>query len=56
MQRSHVVAMRVSDNELKNLNVMAGESQRTIPEIMRDAIRMLSTRYNQVESQQKTKA
>jgi len=56
MQRSHIIAMRVSDDELKNLNVMAWESQRTIPEIMRDAIRMLNTRYNQMESHQKSKA
>ena len=38
--------MRISDDELKNLNALAWESQRTIPEIMRDAIRMLSIRYN----------
>lgn len=56
MQRSHVIAMRVSDNELKNLNAMAWESHRTVPEIMRDAIRMLSSRYDQLEAQQKTTA
>ncbi|GFE62642.1 ribbon-helix-helix protein, CopG family [Geobacter sp. AOG2] len=55
MQRSHVIAMRVSDNELKNLNVMAWETQKTVPEIMRDAIRMLSTRYDQLESQLNSK-
>jgi len=46
MQRSHIIAMRVSDSELRDLNVMALESERTVAEIIRDAIRMLSARYD----------
>ena len=51
--RYNVISMRISDEEREHLESIVGQTQRSISDIMREAMEYFAANYGQIEAQRK---
>jgi hypothetical protein len=51
--RYNVISMRISDEEREHLENIIGQTQRSISDIMREAMEYFAANYGQIEAQRK---
>ena len=51
--RYNVISMRISDEEREHLENIIGQTQRSVSDIMREAMEYFAANYGQIEAQRK---